>query len=302
VTSWRELARAVATDVAAGTLAPGAPAQPLRRFAQVHAASQATALRAYRELADAGILETAERRVARVAADGPLAAARYLQGAAVFRLASDADPVLADLVDACGPGLERIDVEGSAAALRAVAEGRADGAAISLWHASGAYNAPYARGLVDEPVLVHLWTREQGLLLAPGNPRRVAGGRDLGGLRVARRPIGSGDRSLLDRVTAAAGIVLDASDPEVRAPFDACVAVASGSVDATLGSRAAAEALGLAFVPLAVEPVDIVTTRPALPGLEPLRRLLADAGFRARIAGQPGHDPAEAGVVTSPQL
>ncbi len=293
--TYQELARAVAADVASGALAPGAPVEPLRSFARARGASQATALRAYRELAAAGVIETSERRAALVAPDGHLAAARFLSNRTAFRLAASDDPVLTELVEGLRPDIEWVGETGDAAGLRALAEGRADGAAIHLWHASGDFNAPYARGLVQHPVLIHLWRREQGLMLPPGNPRRVAGVRDLGGLRVARRPIGTGTRSLLDRMTAAAGIVLDASDPEVPADLDVALAVASGSVDVGMGGRGAAEALGLVFVPVAVEPLDLVTSKAALPGLDPLRRLLADPSTRTAITRHAGYDARDSG-------
>jgi molybdate-binding protein len=299
VATFRDLARAVAGEVAVGTLAPGDAVEPLRTFARSHGASQATALRAYRELADAGVLETSQRRIGRIAPDGALAAARYLRSDAPFRLAASDDPVLTALVNECRPAIEWAGAPGSGAGLRAIADGLADGAAIHLWHAGGTYNAAYARSVLAEPVLLHLWRRDQGLIVAPGNPRRVAGVRDLGGLRVARRPIGSGARSLLDRLTAAAGILLDASDPEVGTGLDVALAVASGSVDAGLGSRATAAALELAFIPLAAEPVEIATSRTALPGLDALRRLLAEPATRERIAGTPGYDPGEAGTLTA---
>lgn len=294
--TYQDLARAVARDVAAGTLAPGTALEPLRSFARTHHASQATALRAYRELAEAEVIETSERRVGHVAAAGAVAAARYLRTSAPFRLAASDDGMLAELVREVHPAIEWVGDHGSGSVLSAIADGRADGAAVHLWHVAGAYNEPYARGLIAEPVVMHLWRREQGLLLAPGNPRRVGAVRDLAGLRVARRPIGTGARSLLDRMTAAAGIVLDASDPEVTRGLDVAVAVASGSVDAGVGTRHAAESLGLAFVPVAVEPLEIVTSAASLPALEPLRRLLVSEPVRARIGRRAGYDPAGSGT------
>ena len=168
---------------------------------------------------------------------------------------------------------------------------------MHLWHASGTYNAPYARGVVADARLVRLWSREAGLLVAPGNPRRVRRAADLGGLRVARRPVGTGARSLLDRVTGEAGIVLDASDPEVPRNLDVALAVASGSADAGVAARAVADRFGLGFVPLAREPVDIAVGGAAVGGLDPLLRALRSAAVRTADRGarrlRPGRTPAQ---------
>src|SRR5689334_7615012 len=172
---YTELARSLAEEIAAGGIGEGDPLPALRPLASARGASQATALRAYRELAAAGVITTEERRIGKVAPGGALAAARYLRGGGTFRLAGSDDPALQ--------------------------LGAADGAVLHLWHAGGTYNAPYARAVADDARLVRLWSREAGLVVAPQNPRRVRRAADLAGLRVARRPVGTGARSLLDRVT-----------------------------------------------------------------------------------------------------
>ena len=80
--------------------------------------------------------------------------------------------------------------------------------AIHLRHRNGEYNAPFARGILAgrNPVLVHLWRREQGLLVPPGNPRGVDRSATSPRLRVARRPSGTGTRMLLDRLLLDAGL------------------------------------------------------------------------------------------------
>lgn len=293
---YAELARTIAEEIAAGAIGEGQQLPALRVVARDRDASQATALRAYRELADAGVIETGERRAGRVAPGGALRAARFLRGGGVFRLAGSDDPALLLLVAETPAAVELTATDGSGAGLAALREGRADGATLHLWHASGDYNSPYARAVVDDARLVRLWRREAGLVVAPGNPRRVRRPADLGGLRVARRPVGSGARSLLDRVTGEAGIVLDASDPEVRRNLDVAVAVASGSADAGVASRSLAERFGLGFVALTWEPVDVAVAGSALGGLDPLLRALRRADVRRRLEGLGGYDLAEAGT------
>ena len=292
---YTELARSLAEEIASGGIGEGDRLPALRPLSSERGASQATALRAYRELAAAGVITTEERRVGKVAPGGALAAARFLRGGGTFRLAGSDDPALLLLVGEAPAEIDLTSADGSAAGLAAVQRGRADGAAIHLWHASGVYNAPYARAVADDPRLVRLWRREAGLAVAPGNPRRVRRAADLGGLRVARRPVGTGARSLLDRVTGAAGIVLDASDPEVPRNLDVALAVASGSADAGVTSRAVADRFGLGFVPLDWEPVDVAVGGAAVSGLEPLLKALRRAEVRRRIDALGGYDLADAG-------
>ncbi len=296
MTSYGELARTIAEEIAAGAIGEGRELPALRALARDRGASQATALRAYRELAGAGVITTEERRVGRVAPGGALAAARFLRGAGIFRLAGSDDPALLVLLAEAAATVELVATAGSGAGLAALQAGRADGATLHLWHASGTYNAPYAGGVVADARLVRLWSREAGLLVAPGNPRRVRRAADLGGLRVARRPVGTGARSLLDRVTGEAGIVLDASDPEVPGNLDVALAVASGSADAGVAARAVAERFGLGFVSLASEPVDIAVGGEALGGLDPLLRALRGAAVRKHIEALGGYDLAGSGT------
>jgi molybdate-binding protein len=292
---YTELARSLAEEIAAGGIGEGDRLPALRPLSNERGASQATALRAYRELAAAGVITTEERRVGRVAPGGALAAARFLRGGGTFRLAGSDDPALLLLVGAAPAEIDLTGTGGSGAGLAAVQRGQADGAAIHLWHVGGTYNAPYARAVADDPRLVRLWQRESGLAVAPGNPRRVRRAADLGGLRVARRPVGTGARSLLDRVTGDAGILLDASDPEVPGNLDVALAVASGSADAGVTPRAMAERLGLGFVPLGWEPVDVAVDGSAVSGLEPLLHALRRAEVRRRIEALGGYDLTDAG-------
>jgi putative molybdopterin biosynthesis protein len=76
-------------------------------------------------------------------------------------------------------------------------------------------------------------------------------------------------------------------------------AVASGRADCGLGIQAAAEALGLGFVPLMQERYDLVVPRQHFksPLLSPLLDLLQDDGFRQMIGRLKGYDPAPMGQI-----
>ena len=144
--SYGELARAIAEEIAAGAIGEGRELPALRALARDRGASQATALRAYRELAEAGIITTEERRVGHVAPGGALAAARYLRGGGIFRLAGSDDPALLLLLGEVASTIELVAADGSAAGLAALQAGRADGATrASLAHVGHLQRAVRAR-------------------------------------------------------------------------------------------------------------------------------------------------------------
>jgi molybdate-binding protein len=300
VSRYHDLTTALAERIAACEPAPGASLPPVRALAAEQGTTPTTALRAYRELAAAGVIVSEPRRSARVAPDGALAARWLLRGGRAFRLAGSDDPALSLLVARSARQVTAVGARGSFRGLTALWSGAADGAALHLRHRSGEYNAPFARGVLAgrRPVLVHLWRREQGFVVPAGNPRGVAAIADLKGLRVARRPRGTGTRTLLDRLALEAGLDPDAmAGPEVELHLDVALAVATGEADAGLGLRSSARALELDFVPLAWEPFQVATTEPEAGGVRPLIDLLADRGVHGRIAGLGGYDLAGAGEV-----
>ena len=292
----RKLARRVLED----DLAPGSPLPSVRRLAADEGSSPATVQRAYAALARAGVVVLAERRGARVAPSGELAARRLLRSGAAFRLAGSDDPALALLLAEVGDEIVMVGASGSFRGLTALWRNDADGAALHLRHRDGTYNAPFARALLAgrEPVLVHLWQREQGLIVAPGNPLALRDAAALQHIRVAQRPRGTGTRTLLDRLLLDAGADPAAvRGPEVELHLDVAVAVATGEADAGLGLRSAALPFGLDFVPLVNEPFEIATTRSQSGGLQPLLNALVRPDVRSRLHDLGGYDFSRAGEI-----
>jgi putative molybdopterin biosynthesis protein len=133
---------------------------------------------------------------------------------------------------------------------------------------SGVYNqAAIREHLADVPVmLMRLADREQGLILPRGNPLHI---RDIGDLarddvRFVNRQRGSGTRVLLDWELARRAIrpqSIAGYDEEEYTHMNVAVAVLSGRASAGLGVRAAANALGLDFIPVGVEEYDLVIPR-----------------------------------------
>jgi molybdate-binding protein len=300
VTRYREISTELAGRIGAGDVAEGTELPGVRELAQRFGTTASTIGRAVRTLADAGVIITADRRRTRVAHDGAVAARRFLHGERVFRLAGSDDPALDVVSRGLGRVLQSVGTEGSFGGLRAVRQGRADGAAVHLLHHSGRYNAPFARGLLRglRPHLIHLWRREQGLLVPPGNPRGLASPADLAGLRVAKRRFGTGTRVLLDRLLLEAGHDPDAvAGPETGSHLETALSVASGVVDTGLGVRSVARDLDLDFVPLVSEEYDVVLRGDALDAAAPLVAALLDPATRAAVTALGGYDVSRTGQV-----
>ncbi len=299
MTRYREIGEELARRIVSGDLVPGDELPGIRELGRQWSTTPSTASRAQRALAEAGLIELADRRRALVAADALFAARRFLHGQVVLRLAGSDDPALDLVVRGLGRSVVPVPAAGSAAGLRAVAQGRADAAAVHLLHHSGLYNAPFARALLRgrRPHLVHLWRREQGLLIPPDRtaPTSIP---ELAGRRVARRAPGTGTRVLLDRLLLDAGLDPDAlRGPEFGSHLEVALAVAAGIVDAGLGVRSAAAALDLRFVPVAWEDYDLVLPGDALDPAAPLVTAVRSSEVRAAVEALGGYDTARSGEV-----
>ena len=300
MTRYLDIAEAIAARVDTGELAPGTELPSIRDLAREQHTTSSTANRAYRHLANAGVIAINDRRRARIEPDAELAARRLLRSEREFRLAGSDDPALDVVIRRAGGAIVAVGTRGSFQGLTALWRGTADGAAIHLLHRSGTYNAPYASALLRgrQPTLVHLWRREQGLLVAPGNPDNITRVGDLRNVRVAKREFGAGTRVLLDRLLQDAGIPPDAvPGPETTSHLEVGLAVASGVAAAGVGLRAAAATLDLDFIPLVWEQYDIALPACALAAAGPLISTLRDPTIRGEIEELGGYDTARAGEI-----
>lgn len=186
----------------------------------------------------------------------------------------------------------------------------ARGACASLIHipnsSDGGFNDDaFRERLASLPVVALHWARrEQGLILARGNPRRI---RSLAALararlRFASRHAGAGSQLLLARLAREARVSLSALrsiGPPASSETEVAQAVAQGYADAAFGVRAAAGAFGLAFVPLAWESVDLVLWRRS--AFEPPAQALLAFARTRRFARQAallgGYDLSRCGEV-----
>jgi putative molybdopterin biosynthesis protein len=156
-----------------------------------------------------------------------------------------------------------------------------------------------------EPVaLVRLARREQGLLVARGNPHGIASLADVArtGARYVNRQPDAGTRILLDALLARDGIAPATIAGYERIEFSHLAVgqlVANGSADTGLAIRAAAHAFGLDFVSIAWEPYDLAMPVSSLdePRIARLIEILREPHFRAEVEALGGYDCAEAGEV-----
>ena len=155
---------------------------------------------------------------------------------------------------------------GSMGGIMAIRRGEAHLAGSHLLdEASGEYNISFLkRFLAHVPLqLINLCYREQGLIVAKGNPKNIATLSDIvaGGHSFINRQIGAGTRLLTDKVLRDQGLAATAIkgySHEEYTHMNVAAAVANGSVDCGMGIRAAANALGLDFVPVAEERYDLI--------------------------------------------
>ena len=299
-----ELAARLADDIARGRWSEGRGLPGVRTLAGEVGCSPGTAARAYAALRDRGVLVGGERTRFRVGRGGAARAACWPGDLATLRLAGSDDPALDVLVRAAGESASVVaGPRGSVNGIVQLARGAADAAALHLLDAAtGRWNDALTRGaLGGEPmVLVHLWKRDQGLVLAPGNPLGIRGVGDLNGRRIAWRRPGTGSRLLLESLMRQAGCE---PRPELGEPAESHLAVAAavaiGAADAGLAVRAVAEAAGLEWVPVVTEPFELALASTSKGAAAPLLDLLASGSMQRRLAGMPGYDLSMSGELRS---
>lgn len=158
-------------------------------------------------------------------------------------------------------------------------------------------------GLYDA-VLVGFARREQGLLVAPSNPKHLQSIADVvsAGAKIAMRQQGAGAQMLLDVLLKRAGARLkdlNPLEPPCLTGPDLAAAVRSGSADCGIATRAAAKSAGLEFVPLLWEHFDLLMRQRSyfLPPMQALIGLLSQRRLKTRAADLGGYDLTPAGKI-----
>ena len=150
-------------------------------------------------------------------------------------------------------------------------------------------------------VLLKWATRQQGLVVAKGNPHKISCVADLLKLKVATRQAGAGGMILFEHLLAESSLNLNQLNitETCRTENDTIAAVASGSADAAPGLQALAMQFGLGFVPTQQEQFDLLVCRKAWfePPFQTLMQFTASDVFQKKAQEFAGYNTAALGTV-----
>jgi excisionase family DNA binding protein len=217
------------------------------------------------------------------------------------------DPLLEWAARRSGSGLALLP-EGSEAGLERLTRNTVAMSAIHLHDMESDTRANEdavgARPELYDGVVIAFARREQGLLVAPGNPRGLESveGAIAARARFGLRQAGAGAQQLLDRILFRAGLKpsdMRTAPSSYPTGQDLAQAIRNGEIDCGLATRAVASGLGLGFAPLAWERFDLALRRRSYfePGPQALFALMRTEDFRRQAAAFTGYDVAEAGAV-----
>ena len=170
------------------------------------------------------------------------------------------------------------------------------------------YNFEFAEQELDKaPVFINFSKREQGILVAPGNPKKISKIRDLArdDIQIVNRPLGTGTRLLLDFEIARSDISarqIKGYDRELFRHIDAGLEIVSGRADAAPAIKAVAGMLDLDFVPLRWERFDLLVSRERFfeQGIQDFLGILQDQEFQDLAETFEGYDISSSGKMIFP--
>jgi len=188
---------------------------------------------------------------------------------------------------------------GSLGGIRTLREGKCHMASSHLLQDNGQeYNFGFAENEMGQmPGIINFCKREQGLLVAKGNPGKIQNAADLAkrGVKVVNRPLGTGTRLLFDGELQKAGLEgsrIKGYDREVSRHLDVGLEVLSGRADAGPGIRAVAGLLDLDFLHLRWERFDFLIQKARFfeKSVQLFLNFLSDKAFRAMAQDLEGYD------------
>jgi len=173
---------------------------------------------------------------------------------------------------------------------------------------TGEFNLPYLRKqFPDEDFAVVTFARwEEGLVLAPGNPKGVRKIEDLSRktVKFVNREPGSGSRGLLDQLMGKAGMdaqKISGYEKIAYGHLAAAYCVVSHEADVCLATRSAAKTFGLDFIPLHSERYDLIMHRRTaeLPAVQAFLDVLQRAALRRKLEVLAGYDTSGTGTLVA---
>jgi putative molybdopterin biosynthesis protein len=249
-------------------------------------------------------------------ADGVLAKAAGKAAVQLFH--PEYDRANRILVAGCDPGISVLARHVLRAGVELVAAHRNSSQALALLkqglvHVAGTHLRDEASGESNLPSINSLFTRkkvavvslaiwEEGLVLAPGNPKSIRSVAEFvrRDVAIVNREPGAGSRQLLDTHLGRLGLAgqkVRGYDRLAGGHLQAAWQVRTGDADCCIATRASARVFGLDFIPLLSERYDLVIRREHLdhPPVQALLDTLNRASFRRELEGLGGYDTSAAG-------
>jgi excisionase family DNA binding protein len=182
---------------------------------------------------------------------------------------------------------------GSTEGLKALNTGYTDIAWSHLFDPkTGEYNIPFLPQYLPnmKPVVVNLFRRGLGFVVAPKNPFQIRGFEDLTrkGIRFVNRQKGSGTRVLLDQRLKRLQISptkINGYGKEVYTHFEVGLSILSKEADVGVATIAVSKLLGLPFVPITQESFDMILDQSTFfeKGVQAFMEVLNSQEFRNRV-------------------
>jgi putative molybdopterin biosynthesis protein len=171
---------------------------------------------------------------------------------------------------------------------------------------SGEYNFPYLKRILSghRLVVVNMAYRQQGFMVAKGNPKQILEIKDLvrDDVRYINRQKGSGTRVLLDYLLQeddVSPIAIQGYNQEEFTHLMIASAVANNRADAGLGIFSAARAFELDFIPLIKERYDLIIPEKYIDnrGIIKILEIMKTNHFKEQVAQLGGYDLSECGNI-----
>ena len=171
---------------------------------------------------------------------------------------------------------------------------------------SGEYNIPFLSNYLPKvkPVVVNLFHRDLGFVVAPKNPFHIRGFEDLTqkGGRLINRQKGSGTRVLLDHHLKRLQIPtsrIEGYGREVYTHFEVGLAILSKEADVGIATIAVSKLLGLPFIPITHESFDMILDQSTYfqKGIQAFIEILKSQEFRSRVERLGNYDFKNSGKI-----
>ena len=171
---------------------------------------------------------------------------------------------------------------------------------------TGEYNIPFLPTYLPDvqPVVVNLFYRELGFIVASKNPLGIRGFEDLvqKEVRFINRQKGSGTRVLLDhylkRLRLSASKI-NGYEKEAYTHFEVGLSILSKEADVGIATIAVSKLLGLPFIPITQERFDMILSQSTFfeKGIQAFIEVLNSEGFRNRVARLGNYDFKNSGKI-----